>query len=260
MKEQRMDLFNLERKVAIVTGGNGGIGLAYAKGLVKAGAKVAIWGRNKDKNEQAVAELQSLGGEVAAFVVDVTDTVQVNDAFHETITQFGKVDVCFANAGGAGPQGKRLHEVNELDWNAIIDLNLNSVVNTYKPVIKHLLERKAPGKLIVTSSIAALFGTGFSAGYATTKSAVLGLTRSLAVELGNKGIQVNAILPGYIETEMSLKAPEAFREATLRRSVSGKNGTLEQMEGVAVFLASKSSDFMTGQSIVLDGGHTIFPL
>ena len=139
-------------------------------------------------------------------------------------------------------------------------MNLNSVVNTYKPVIQHLIDRKAPGKLIVTSSIAALIGTGFSAGYGTTKSAVLGLTRSLAVELGNKGIQVNAILPGYIETEMSSNAPQAFKEATLRRSVTGKNGTLEQMEGVAVFLASESSDFMTGQSIVLDGGHTIFPL
>ena len=255
-----MELFNLNTKVAIVTGANSGIGLAYAKGLVKAGAKVAIWGRNAEKNIVAKKELEDLNGEVISLTADLTDATQARKAFQATKEHFGKVDICFANAGGAGPQGQRLHQISQDDWNAVIDLNLNSVVNTYKPVIEHLLERKAPGKLIVTSSIAALIGTGFSAGYATTKSAVLGLTRSLAVELGNKGIQVNAILPGYIETEMSLNAPEAFREATLRRSCSGKNGTLEQMEGIAVFLASNSSDFMTGQSIVLDGGHTIFPL
>lgn len=255
-----MKLFDLTDKVAIVTGGNGGIGLSYAKGLVKAGAKVAIWGRNAEKNESAKKELEDMGGEIMTFAADLTNASDAQEAFQATTAHFGKVDICFANAGGAGPQGKRLHQISEADWNGIIDLNLNSVVNTYKPVIAHLLEREAPGKLIVTSSIAALIGTGFSAGYGTTKSAVLGLTRSLAVELGNKGIQVNAILPGYIETEMSLKAPEAFRDATLRRSCSGKNGTLEQMEGIAVFLASKSSDFMTGQSIVLDGGHTIFPL
>jgi NAD(P)-dependent dehydrogenase (short-subunit alcohol dehydrogenase family) len=255
-----LELFDLKDKVAIITGGNGGIGLAYAKGLVKAGAKVAIWGRNAEKNELAKKELEDLGGEVMVVAADLTDAVEAREAFSATQAHFGKVDICFANAGGAGPQGQRLHQVSEDDWNAVIDLNLNSVVNTYKPVIAHLLEREAPGKLIVTSSIAALMGTGFSAGYATTKSAVLGLTRSLAVELGNKGIQVNAILPGYIETEMSSNAPEAFKEATLRRSCSGKNGTLEQMEGIAVFLASKSSDFMTGQSIVLDGGHTIYPV
>ncbi len=254
-----MELFNLKGKVAIVTGGNGGIGLAYARGLVKAGAKVAIWGRNATKNDRAIKELEDLGGEVFAFLADLTDASRAKEAFQATIAHFGKVDICFANAGGAGPQG-RLHEISENDWNGVMDLNLNSVVHTYKPVIQHLLERKAPGKLIVTSSIAAVMGTGFASGYATTKAAVLGLTRSLAVELGRKGIQVNAILPGYIETEMARQAPDAFREATLRRSCSGQNGTLEQMEGVAVFLASKSSDFMTGQNIVLDGGHTIYPL
>jgi len=127
-------------------------------------------------------------------------------------------------------------------------------------VIAQLLERKAPGKLIVTSSVAGLVGTGYSAGYGTTKAAVLGLTRALAVELGSKRIQVNAILPGYIETEMTANAPAQFKEAMTRRNVSKKYGTLEQMEGVAVFLASSASDFMTGQNIVLDGGYTIHPM
>lgn len=253
-----MDLFNLKDKVAIITGGNGGIGLAYGKGLVQAGAKVAIWGRNSNKNEKAVNALKSMGGDAAAFVCDVTNVEQVEAAFQDTLQQFGQVDICFANAGSAGPW-KSLHKLEREAWDNLVDLNLNSVVNTYQPVIRHLLERKAPGKLIVTSSIAALVGSGFAAGYSATKAAVLGLTRSLAIELGRNGIQVNAVLPGFIETEMTTNAPDVFLEGVKRRSASGKYGTLEQMEGIAVFLASSSSDFMTGQSIVLDGGHTIFP-
>jgi NAD(P)-dependent dehydrogenase (short-subunit alcohol dehydrogenase family) len=254
-----MNLFNLDDKVAIVTGGNGGVGLAFAKGLVKAGAKVAIWGRNAAKNQEAIKELQALGGDVASFICDVTDENQTQKAFDETVNHFGKVDICFANAGGSGKQGM-LHKTSSTDWNAVVNLNLNSVVNTYKPVIAHLLARKASGKLIVTSSAAAVMGTGYAAGYATTKAAVMGLTRALAIELGRNDIQVNAILPGYIETEMSIQTPPVFQEAAKRRSASGKIGTLEQMEGVAVFLASRHSDFMTGQGIILDGGHSIHPL
>lgn len=254
-----MDFFNLKGKVALVTGGNGGIGLAYAKGLVKAGAKVAIWGRNSTKNAVAIKELKELGGEVADFVCDVTSIEQVDTAFSNTMAHFGQVDICFANAGGGGPAGM-LHSLSDEKWKGILDLNLNSVVYTYRKVVTQLLERKAPGKLIVTSSVAGLVGTSYTAGYGTTKAAVLGLTRALAVELGRNNIQVNAILPGFVETEMTADAPSQFREAMTRRNVSGKYGTLEQMEGVAVFLASNASDFMTGQNIVLDGGYTIFPM
>ncbi|MEM6803125.1 MAG: SDR family NAD(P)-dependent oxidoreductase [Bacteroidota bacterium] len=254
-----MDIFDLSGTVALITGGNGGIGLAYGKGLVKAGAKVAIWGRNEEKNAQALKTLREMGGRAEAFVCDVTDPSQVDTAFQDTMGTFGQVDVCFANAGGAGPQGM-LHQIEDEAWQGVLDLNLNSVVYTYRKVITQLLERKAPGKLIVTSSVAGLLGTGYAAGYSTTKAAVLGLTRALAIELGRKGIQVNAILPGYIETEMSVKTSDMFKEAVLRRSASGTFGTLEQMEGIAVFLASSASDFMTGQSIILDGGHVINPI
>lgn len=254
-----MEFFNLEGKVALVTGGNGGIGLAYAKGLVKAGAKVAIWGRNRTKNGAAIKALKELGGDVADFVCDVTISQEVDTVFAETMKRFGQVDICFANAGGGGPKGM-LHQLDDAAWNSVLDLNLNSVVYTYRKVIAQLLERKAAGKLIVTSSVAGLLGMGFSTGYSTTKAAVLGLTRALAVELGRNNIQVNAILPGYIPTEMSLKTPPAFKEAMARRSCSGKAGTLEEMEGIAVFLASSASNFMTGQSIILDGGHTVHPM
>jgi NAD(P)-dependent dehydrogenase (short-subunit alcohol dehydrogenase family) len=254
-----MNLFDLENKVAIVTGGNSGLGLAYAKGLVKSNCKVAIWGRNEQKNAESIAQLQELGGDVAAFVCDVTNENQCQEAFSATILRFGKVDICFANAGGSGKQGL-LHKTSSEDWNAILDLNLNSVVNTYKPVIAHLIDRKSGGKLIVTSSIAALLGMGYAAGYATTKAAIMGLTRALAIELGRNNIQVNAILPGYIETEMSVNTPQAFKDGVARRIANGKIGTLEQMEGIAVFLASKHSDFITGQGIVMDGGHSIHPM
>jgi NAD(P)-dependent dehydrogenase (short-subunit alcohol dehydrogenase family) len=252
-------MFDLTDKVALVTGGNGGIGLAFAKGLVKCGAKVAIWGRNADKNRESVAILRDLGADVEAFEADVTDIEQVNAAFAATLSRFKKVDICFANAGGSGTRGY-LHQTAKADWDRVMDININGVVNTFKPVITHLLERKSPGKLIINSSAAAIIGTGFQASYSTTKTAVVGLARALAVELGPNQIQVNALLPGYVETDFTTDTPQAFKDACLRRSCSKRHGRVEDMEGVAVFLASKESDFMTGQSIVMDGGMTIYPL
>lgn len=254
-----MSMFDLSGHVAIVTGGNGGVGLAFARGLVKCGAQVAIWGRNETKNNNAIAELKALGGDVEAFRADVTETDQVEAAFEATLARFDKVDSCFANAGGGGFRGLS-HKTDRQTWLETVDLNLMSVVQTWAPVTDHIMKRGEGGRLIVTSSIAALMGTGGAAGYSTTKAAVLGLVQGLAVELGQAGIRVNAILPGYIETEMSLNTPQAFQDAARRRAAIGRIGTLEDMEGVAVFLASKHSDFMTGQGIVMDGGHTIFPM
>lgn len=253
-----MTLFDLTDHVAIVTGGNGGLGLAMARGLAKANARIAIWGRNAAKNAKAVRELRAQDADIEAFICDVTDRKEVNAAFDATLARFGRVDSCFANAGGSGKRGA-FHELSIDDWNAIVDLNLTSVVNSFQPVIGHLLARKAPGKLVVTSSEAALVGMPMSAGYSTTKAAVIGLVRSLAIELGRADIQVNAILPGFIETEMSLNTPQFFQDAARRRSASGRPGALEDMEGIAVYLASRHSNLMTGQTIVLDGGHSIHP-
>lgn len=252
-------MFDLSGKVVLVTGGNGGLGLAMAKGLMKSGASIAIWGRNAEKNAKAIEELSSLGGDVAAFEADVTSTESVAKAFGDTLDYFKQVDVVFANAGGSGPTGP-LHQLSDEQWDSVLDLNLNSVVKTFQVATRHLLERKAPGKLIVTSSVASIMGIPGAAGYSTTKAAVNGLVRSLAIELGRAGIQVNAILPGYIETDMSLDTPAAFQEACRRRAASGKIGTLKDMEGIAVFLASDESRLMTGQTLVLDGGHTIHPM
>ena len=251
-------MFDLNGHVALVTGGNGGIGLAFARGLVKSGASVAIWARNEDKNATALAELRELGGKAEAFVCDVTDESQVNDTFAATVAHFGKVDSCFANAGGAGVRGP-LHQIDDASWKNGLDLNLNSVVNTFRPTIAHLLERKAPGKLVVTSSVAALMGMPAAASYSATKAAVVGLIRSLAVELGQAGITANAVLPGYVESDLTADTPQAFKDAARRRSCVGRVGRVEDMEGVAVFLASRHSDYMTGHSLVMDGGHTIHP-
>ncbi len=252
-------MFDLSERVSIVTGGNGGLGLAYARGLVKCNGKVAIWGRNSEKNEAAIEELRSLGGDVEAFSCDVTSEEHVAAAFAQTIDRFGQVDVCFANAGGGGFRGMS-HTTSRQDWLATIDLNLMSVVQTWAPVTEHLLARKSGGKLIVTSSVASILGTGGAAGYSTTKAAVNGLVQALAIELGRAHIQVNAILPGFIETEMSLNTSAEFQQAARRRSASGQIGTLEDMEGIAVYMASEHSNFMTGQSVILDGGHTIHPM
>ena len=254
-----MMMFDLSGHVAVITGGNGGLGLAFGRGLIKSGASVAIWGRNPDKNDAAVTELKELGGDVEAFACDVTDEEQIASAFEATLNRFDKIDSCFANAGGGGFRGAS-HATDRQAWLETIDLNLMSVVHTWAPVTDHMIKRGQGGRLVVTSSVAALVGTGGAAGYSTTKAAVRGLVQALAVELGQAGIRVNAILPGFIETEMSLNTPAAFQEAARRRSVIGRIGTLEDMEGIAVFLASQHSDFITGQSIVMDGGHTIHPM
>ncbi|MEL6416073.1 MAG: SDR family NAD(P)-dependent oxidoreductase [Pseudomonadota bacterium] len=254
-----MSMFDLTGHVAIVTGGNGGLGLAFARGLVKCGASVAVWGRNSDKNLTAIDELRALKGDAEAFVCDVTNEESVAAAFELTVERFGHVDSCFANAGGGGFRGMS-HQTDRKTWLDAIDLNLMSVVQTWAPVTEHMLARGKGGRLIVTSSIAALMGTGGAAGYSTTKAAVRGLVQALALELGQAGIRVNAILPGFIETEMSLNTSQAFQDSARRRSAIGRIGTLEDMEGIAVYLASKHSDFITGQSIIMDGGHTIHPM
>ena len=252
-------MFDLTGTVALVTGGNGGLGLAYGRGLVKAGAKVAVWGRNEEKNAAALEELRALGGEAEAWVCDVTNEDEVNARFADTMERFGRVDSVFANAGGGGFRGAS-HATSRADWLGTIDLNLMSVVHTFSAATPQMLERKQGGRLIVTSSVASLVGTGGAAGYSTTKAAVVGLVQALAVELGTAGIRANAILPGFIETEMSLDTSQAFQDAARRRSAIGRIGVLEDMEGPAVFLASKESDFMTGRCLILDGGHTIHPL
>lgn len=250
--------FDLKGHVAIVTGGNAGLGIGMARGLAQAGASVAIWGRNAGRNAAARQALEAIGAQAADFACDVTDPAQVRLAMEQTIARFGRLDSCFANAGGSGVR-KPFTLLSPGDWQSTLDLNLNSVVYTFQAAARQFIAQGSGGSLIVTSSIAALLGVP-GGGYSATKAAVSGLVRSLAVELGPAGIRANAILPGFIETEMSLNTPKAFQEACLRRTPSGKLGTVDDMAGAAVFLAGPASRFVTGQSLVIDGGQSIFPM
>ncbi|MFO6448386.1 SDR family NAD(P)-dependent oxidoreductase [Erythrobacter sp. NE805] len=250
--------FDLSGHVALVTGGNGGLGIGMARGLAAAGARVAIWGRNAERNRAASAELAAGGAEVADFVCDVTDPAEVARAMEETVARFGRLDSCFANAGGSGVR-KPFALLSPADWQATLDLNVNSVFHTFQAATKQFLAQKSGGSLVVTSSVAAILGVP-GGGYSATKAAVAGFVRSLAVELAPAGIRANAILPGFIETEMSINTPKAFQEACLRRTPSGKLGTVDDMGGAAVFLAGPASRYMTGQTLVIDGGQSIFPM
>lgn len=251
-------LFDLTGKVVLVTGGNAGLGLGMARGLAKAGASIAVWGRKAERNAEAVLQLRDLGVEAAGFVCDVMDPAAVDGAMADTIARFGRLDACFANAGGAGIR-KPFLDLEADDWSYTQRLNVDSVVSTFRAAARQFAKQKTGGKLVVTSSIAAVLGLP-GGSYSATKAAVSGLVRSLAIELAPLGIQANAILPGFIETEMSLNTPKAFQDACKRRTASGKLGTLEDMEGLAVFLASPASNLITGQSIVIDGGQSIFPM
>ena len=251
-------MFDLKGHVALVTGGNMGLGLGLARGLAKAGASIAIWGRNAERNAKAAAELRGLGVDAADFACDVTDAAAVDAAMAATLERFGRLDSCFANAGGSGVRGPFLSLEPQV-WRDTMDLNFHSVINTLRTAGQHMSQAGHGGRLVVTSSVASIIGLP-GGGYSSSKAAVNGLVRQLAIELGAAQITVNAILPGYIETEMSLDTPAAFRAAPLRRTPSGKIGTLEDMEAIAVYLASPGSRLMTGQCLVLDGGYTIFPI
>lgn len=252
-------MFNLTGHTALVTGGNAGLGLAMARGLARAGASVAIWGRDVARNAAAREDLASLGGDVADFACDVTDPAAVEAAMAATLERMGHIDSCFANAGGSGIRGPFLNLSAE-DWRKTMDLNFTSVVCTFQAAVRHYLARGGGGRLIVTSSIAATMGIPMAGGYSASKSAAAALVRNLAVELAGAGIVANAILPGFIETAMSLDTPKAFQDAARRRTPSGQIGTLQDMEGIAVFLAAPESRLITGQSIVIDGGQSIFPM
>lgn len=252
-------MFDLTGQVAVVTGGSAGLGLGMARGLAKAGANVAIWARDVARAQAAADQISSLGGgQARAFGCDVKVPEAVDETILATLSEFGRVDSCFANAGGSGVRGPLLALAPDA-WRETMDLNYHSVISTFRAAARHMTERGGEGRLIVTSSIAGLIGIPGGGGYSSSKAAVSGLVRAFAIELAAAGITVNAILPGYIETEMSLDTPQAFRDACVRRAASGRLGTLEDMEGIAVYLASPQSRFLTGQSIVLDGGHTIFP-
>jgi len=253
-------MFDLRGHVSVITGGNGGIGLGVAHGLAKAGANIAVWGRNKEKNAKAVAELKSLGVEAEAFLCDVSIEEQIVKAMGDTISYFGRLDSCFANAGITMGIDKSSTETTLQEWQHVLDVNLTGVFLTFREAVKHMIARGNGGKLIATSSIGSLYGLNRNSNYAATKAGVNSIVRSLAVELARDNIQVNAIVSGWINTDMTLSAQsfEKLNKTIIQRTPARRWGEPSDFEGLAVYLASPESDFLTGTAIPLDGGYTIF--
>lgn len=251
-------IFDLRGHVSVITGGNGGIGLGMARGLARAGAAIAIWGRNIEKNARAVAELASTGAQVAAFPVDVAEEDQVASAMKETLERFGRVDSCFANAGVG--KAVPLTEMTVSDWDTVMDVNLTGAFLTFREAVRHMRERGGGGKLIAVASIGSLHGMPRQAQYSASKAGICALVRSLAVECARDGIQANTILPGWIETDMTEAARswDKLRETVVQRTPARRWGRPEDFEGIAVYLASHASDFHTGDTIRVDGGYAVF--
>lgn len=256
-----MDLFDLTHRVAVITGGNGGLGLGMARGLVKAGANVAIWARNDEKNAKALLELKSLGtADIITLKCDVTQESDIEAAMAATLEAFGRVDACFANAGISGA-GTAIPDITEDGWDKTLAVNTRGPALTYKHVSRHMIERAengdAGGKLIATSSGQSIMGVNRSSDYAASKSAVNALTRGAAFELARYQITANAILFGYYETDITAKADPKFAAWMEKRIPLRRPGDHSGLEGLAVFLASAHSDYITGQSLPVDGGLSI---
>jgi NAD(P)-dependent dehydrogenase (short-subunit alcohol dehydrogenase family) len=252
-----MQIFDLSGHVAVVTGGNRGIGLGLARGLAKANASVAIWARDTAAADRAVAELGQLGGgEVESFPCDVSDEAAVIESLEATVDRFGKVDSAFANAGTSW--GVSFPEMDLGDLRSVLDINVGGVFLLAREVARHLIARHSPGSIVITSSIAAHRGLPTAPHYSASKGAATALARALAVRLARHRIRVNVIAPGWVATEMTddLQGQERFEQALQLRVPMQRWGRVEEFEGAAVFLASEASSFMTGAELVLDGGYS----
>ena len=259
-----MSIFDLSGRVAVVTGGNGGIGLGIAQALAAEGCAVSIWGRNAEKNAQAAATISAKGGKVEARICDVTDTASVKAAMTATLDTFGRVDGCFANAGIGGGGRHAFIDRTEEDWRKMFSTNLDGVFHVFQAAARHMTERAAGGdafgRLVATSSLASLFGTARNEHYAATKSAINALVRALAVELARHGVTANAILPGWIKSDMTegLMANDKFVANVMPRIPVRRFGEPSDFGGIAVYLMSKASSYHTADTILIDGGYTAF--
>ena len=251
--------FDLSGKVALVTGGNGGIGLGMAEALAEAGADVCIWGRNAGKNEEAADRLRAYGQKVLALACDVSDQSQVEENFTKTIDAMGKVDACFANAG-MGAFGTPFHEMDIKEWRTIFGINMEGVFFTFQRVIRHMLKHNTGGSLVVTSSLSAVAGAATAQHYAATKAGVIAVIRALAVEYARYGIRANAILPGWIDTDMTtgLFSWDKFKEKVMPRIPARRWGVPSDFGPIAVYFASDASEYHTGDAVVIDGAYSKF--
>jgi NAD(P)-dependent dehydrogenase (short-subunit alcohol dehydrogenase family) len=251
-------MFDLSGRVAVVTGGNGGIGLGIARGLAQAGAAIAVWARDAAKSQAAVKEIEGLGARALALRCDVSDEAQLAAATEETVAALGRIDICVANAGFSGV--KSTLELSLEEWRQVTRVDLDGVFLTFREVAKHMVARGGGGKLIAISSIGEIFGMPRQAPYAASKGALGTLVRSLAVELARHDIQVNGVQPGWIVTDATqpLLAWKAMNETILHRTPARRWGKPEDVAGACVYLASDAARFHTGDTLRVDGGYSVF--
>jgi 2-deoxy-D-gluconate 3-dehydrogenase len=252
-----MASFDLGGRVAFVTGGNGGIGLGMAKGLAAAGARVVIAGRDRAKAERALADLRGGGAEADFVAVDATDADSCRDAVARGTARFGRLDILINNAGTT--VRKPPEELTDADWHTVLDTNLTSAFVCAQAAYPHL--RKAGGgKIVCIGSMMSVFASSYAAPYAASKGGIVQLARSLAVAWAKDNIQVNCILPGWIDTDLTRQARvqvPGLHERVLARTPAQRWGAPDDFAGIAVFLASSASDFVTGTAIPVDGGYSV---
>jgi len=251
-----LSAFDLKGRVAVVTGGNGGIGLGMARGMAAAGAAIVVAGRNREKSARAVTELEGLGAQAVAIEVDVADEASVNALIRASAERWGRLDVLVNNAGTnirKPPQDLTLD-----DWRQVLDTNLTSAFLASRAAYP-IMKAQGGGKIINTGSMMSIFGASFAPAYAASKGGMVQFTKALATAWARDNIQVNAVLPGWIDTELTERARRevpGLHERVLARTPAGRWGVGDDLAGIAVFLAGRASDFVTGTAIPVDGGYS----
>jgi NAD(P)-dependent dehydrogenase (short-subunit alcohol dehydrogenase family) len=255
--------FDLTGKVALVTGGNRGIGLGMADALAQAGADIVIWGTNAARNEEAVASLKAHGTRVSASRIDVSQEAEVVDGMKDAVVKMGRVDSVFANAG-IGSVVKGFAEITTADFRKVSAVNEEGAFFTLREAAKHMIERAkngdAGGSLVGVASLAGIEGAGRNQHYGASKGAVISMMRGIAVELARYAIRANTIAPGWIATDMTQRSQDSstFTEKVISRVPMRRWGTTEDFGGIAVYFASDASAYHTGDLVVVDGGYRVF--
>jgi NAD(P)-dependent dehydrogenase (short-subunit alcohol dehydrogenase family) len=255
--------FDLTGKVALVTGGNGGIGFGMVEAMAQAGADIVIWGSNGAKNTAAQEKLKATGVRVLTQVVDVADEHAVAAGMVEAVAKMGRVDTVIANAG-IGGGARSFAEFGTETYRKVLSVNLDGVFFTFREACKHIVERAGAGdpggSLVAISSLSAVDGAARNEAYAATKGAVISMIRAIAVEHARYGVRANAILPGWIATDMTAGAQgnDKFTDQVIKRVPMRRWGEPADFGGMAVYLASNASAFHTGDSFLIDGGYAIF--
>ncbi|TAJ41685.1 MAG: glucose 1-dehydrogenase [Reyranella sp.] len=252
-----MKLFDLSGRVAIVTGGNGGIGLGMAKGMAEAGAAIVVAGRDATKNAAAVKEIQGLGATASAIAVDVLKEDSCHALIAETVKRHGRLDILVNNAGMS--IRKQPQDFTAAEWHKVLDSNLTSAFLCSQAAYP-AMKKAGAGKVINIGSMMSIFGAAFATAYAASKGGMVQMTKAMATAWAKDNIQVNSILPGWIDTALTRRAREevqGLHESVLKRTPAGRWGIPDDFAGIAVFLAAPASDFVTGAAITVDGGYSV---